>query len=87
MPHRTRTCDPLYVGKEKSQSQKVDLVIFAVRELGLNYPYFSQGIKHSKTGEDRKLKLSRRKKIQLNIKKSPSCRRGKQIWTGQDLNL
>ena len=44
----------LVLAKKKSKFQKVDLAIFAVRELGPNYPYFWTGIKHSKTGKDRK---------------------------------
>ena len=55
----------------------MDLAVFAVRELGPNYPYFSQGIKHSKTGKDRKLKLSSSVKDTIKHKKIPVLRAGK----------
>ncbi len=64
-------------GKEKSNFQKVDLAIFAVRELGLNYPYFSQGIKHSKTVSDEKAKSFSSEKDTIKHKKIPVSRAGK----------
>ena len=76
-PSGTRTYDLPRIGKEKVNSQKVDLAIFAVRELGPNYPYFSQGIKHSKTGKDRKLKLFSSEKDTIKHKKIPVLRAGK----------
>ena len=51
----------------------MDLAIFAVRELGPNYPYFSQGIKYSKTEKDRKLKLSSSEKDTNKHKKIPGA--------------
>ena len=55
----------------------MDLAIFAVRELGPNYPYFGQGIKHSKTGKDKKLSKSSSVKGIIKHKKIPVLRAGK----------
>ena len=55
----------------------MDLEIFAVRELGLNYPYFSQRIKHSKTVIDEKVRNFSTKKDKLNHKKIPVSTTGK----------
>ena len=63
--------------KKKVNSPKVDLAIFAVRELGPNYPYFWQGIKHSKTDKDRKLKLSSSEEDTIKHKKIPVLSTGK----------
>ena len=63
--------------KKKSKFQKVDLAIFAVRELGPNYPHFSKGIKHSKTVKDKKLQLFSSVKDTIKHKKIPASPTGK----------
>ena len=54
-----------------NKSPKVALAIFDVRELGRNYPYFWQGIKHSKTGKDKKLQIFSSVKDIIKHKKIP----------------
>ena len=56
---------------------KVDLAVFAVRELGLNYPYFGQGMKHSKTVNDEKVRSFSTKKDKTKHKKIPVLSTGK----------
>ena len=63
--------------KKKSKFQKVDLAIFAVRELGPNYPHFSKGIKHSKTGKGKESRLFSSVKDTIKHKKIPVLRAGK----------
>ena len=55
----------------------MDLVIFAVRELALNYPYFWQGIKHSKMVNDEKVRSFSTKKDKTKHKKIPVLSTGK----------
>ena len=55
----------------------MDPAIFAVRELGPNYPYFTHTIKHSKTKDDNKLKLFSSEKDTTKHKKIPVSRAGK----------
>ena len=55
----------------------MDLAIFAVRELGPNYPYLGQGIKHSKTGKDKMLKLFSSGRDTIKHKKIPVSSTGK----------
>ena len=55
----------------------MDLAIFAVRELGPNYPYFWQRIKHSKTGKDKKSPFSSSEKDTIKHKKIPVLSTGK----------
>lgn len=67
----------LVLVKKKVNPQKVDPAVFAVRELGPNYPYFSQGIKHSKTVNDEKVRSFSTKKDKTKHKKIPVLRAGK----------
>ena len=60
-----------------NKTLKVDLAIFAFSELGPNYPYFSQRIKHSKTGKDKKLSNSSSVKDRIKHKKIPILSTGK----------
>lgn len=61
----------------ENKTLKVDLAVFAVRELGPNYPYFGQGIKHSKTGKDKKSPLFSSVKDRIKHKKIPVSWAGK----------
>jgi len=55
----------------------VDLAIFAVRELALNYPYLCQEIKHSKTVNDEKVRSFSSEKDTIKHKKNPVLSTGK----------
>lgn len=56
---------------------EVDLAIFVVRELGLNYLYFPQRIKHSKMVSDEKVRNFSSGKDKLKHKKIPILSTGK----------
>ena len=55
----------------------MDLAVFAVRELVPNYPYFWQGIKHSRTGKDKKSPFFSSVKGTIKHKKIPVLSTGK----------
>ena len=61
----------------ENKTLKVDLAVFAVRELRPNYPCFGQGIKHSKTGKDKKSPLFSSVKDRIKHKKIPVSPTGK----------
>lgn len=61
----------------ENKTLKVDLAVFAVRELGPNYPYFGQGIKHSKTVTDEKVRSFSTRKDTTKHKKIPVSWAGK----------
>jgi len=55
----------------------VDLAVFAVRELALNYPHLCQEINHSKTVSDEKVRSFSTKKDKIKHKKIPVSTTGK----------